>query len=454
MRTMRVAPPDTTPSPRRPGRVRPAAYRVVAAAAAFALSTAALAGCGSSGPGEEAGGTLEVWIYGDDSAVVQEKAAERFNEDSDIQVDLTRIPGDTYQDKLRTAMGTANAPDIFFNWGGASIRPYAEAGTLVDLTPVLNKDQEFRDAFFPSVLAAGEIDGRNYGIPMRGMQPVMLFYNEDVFAEHDAEPPETYQDMLELVDTFKAAGVTPFALGGADSWTELMWVEYLLDRHGGAEVFQRIQGGDASAWGDPAVLAMAEDIRELVDRGAFGTKFASVAFTDGSASKLLATGRAAMHLMGSWEYSEQLANSEEFAENALGYGTFPALPDGEGDPAAVVGNPNNFWSVHSKVKGDERKAAVKFLKQLSASDTYVKALVDDGVVPTTTNAEAMLDDSPNPRFAKDQFALVENAPDFTLSWDQALPAKQVTPMLTNIEKLFNGRLSPEEFAEAMQKLPS
>ncbi|GAB3966733.1 extracellular solute-binding protein [Streptomyces sparsus] len=405
--------------------------------------------CGSGGPGEGAEDTLEVWVYQDASTEVQRQAVERFNKQSDIKAELVEVPGEGYQDKMRSAMGTPNAPDVFFNWGGGSISDFVEKDMLVDLTPVLEEDSELKQAFVPAILDAGRVDGRYYGTPMRGMQPVVLFHNKEVFEKAGAEPPTSWEDLLALIDTFKDEGVTPFALAGSDAWTELMWLEYLLDRSGGAEVFRRIQDGEPGAWEDPAVLKAAGLVRELVDRGAFGTNYKSVNYTADGASTLFAKGRAAMHLMGSWEYANQQANQPEFAENGLGWSAFPEVPGGTGDPANVVGNPTNYWSINSRVTGERREAALDFLR-LSGDEQYAKALVDNGDVPATTGAEKLLDEHSAPDYARFQYTLVTEAPHFTLSWDQALPTRQAAPMLDNIQKLFNEQLTPQGFVDAMK----
>jgi xylobiose transport system substrate-binding protein len=406
----------------------------------------ALTACANGGGSRD---TLDVWVYQDASDRVQQAVVEEFNRTSDVKAVLNRVPGDGYQDKLRTAMGSPNAPDVFFNWGGGSIADYVAAGRLVDLGPVLSDDSELKAAFLPAILDAGTVDGKYYGIPMRGTQPVLLFYNKTVFARAGVQPPKTWDDLLALVGTFRAKGVTPFALAGANSWTELMWVEYLLDRIGGAEVFRRIQAGEADAWRDPAVLAAAERVRQLTDRGAFGDSFDSVSYTAGGSSALFARGRAAMQLMGSWEYANQLDSAPEFAADGLGYTTFPTLPGGKGDPASVVGNPTNYWSISSR--SEHRDAAVEFVK-LAASRGYAEDLVANGDVPTRSDAADLIAKSPNPEYARYQYDLVRNAPSFTLSWDQALPARVATPMLTEIQKLFNGQSTPQQFVDAMARL--
>ncbi|GEC04973.1 sugar-binding protein [Streptomyces spinoverrucosus] len=431
--------------------------RWILGAGATTLLTTGLPGltaCGSgSGAGGGDGGTITAFVYGDDAVKVQEAGVARFNKSAAAKeaggtVKLEKVPGSDYSPKLRTAMGSPSAPDVFFNWGGGSIRAYEEAGKLLDLTDTINNDPVLKDGFLPSVLAAGDLKGRHYGIPMRGMQPVILFYNKSVFAEHKLEPPTTWDQLLDINAKLKRANITPFALGGSDIWPELMWLEYLVDRLGGPEVFQRIQDGDAEGWGDPAVLKAAEMVKELVDDGAFGDKFTSVSYVNGGAPAVFARGRAAMHLMGSWEYSTQLGKFPDFAKQHLGWAAFPEVEGGTGDVRNVVGNPTNYWSVNSRTPNKD--LAIAFLKD-AASEAYAKDLIDLGDVPTTSNAAQLLDSAPNPEYAKFQYDMVQQAPAFTLSWDQAL-GELGTPMHTEIGKLFAGKSSPTEFVAACKEL--
>jgi xylobiose transport system substrate-binding protein len=414
--------------------------------AAVAL-LAPLAACSSGGGSSSSGGTLHVYVYQDTATKVQDAAAEQFNKTSKVKVKLIGVPGTNYSDKLRAVMGTPNAPDIFFNWGQGSIKPYVDAGRLLDLTPYLNSDPSFKNSFIPAVLDAGKINGKYYGIPMRGTQPVILFYDKALFAKYGLQPPKTYSDLLSVVSTFKSKGITPIALGGQDSWTELMWLEILLDRTAGPTVFTRIESGDKSAWGDPAMLKTAQYVRQLVSAGAFGTSYKSIGYVDGAAPKLFATGKAAMHLMGSWEYWTQLSDNPTFAKENMGYLAFPTIPGGTGNPDDVVGNPTNYWSVNAHTK--YKSAAVAFLKLMS-TPSYQDLLIKDGEIPATSNAQSLLSKTPNPPYATFQYQMVQNAPSFQLSWDQALESQIATPMLTNIQKLFNGQLTPEQFITAMK----
>ncbi len=415
-----------------------------------------LTACGNAGPQAGGGGSgqgtgsVQVWALQDTALNPIEKASvQRFNDgDRAGQASLQTFGNDPYKQKLRVALGSPQPPDVFFNWGGGNLKEYVDAGKVEDLTSLLDGDPELKGSFIPSVLDAAKIDGKYYGIPMRGVQPVALFYNKKLFADAGAQPPKTWNDLLGLVDTFKARGVTPIALAGSQAWTELMYAEYLLDRRGGPEVFQAIRDGEPDAWRDPAVLQAMRDIRTLVDRGAFGTKYASVGYDVGGASTLLAQGRAAMHLMGSWEYVNQLGQSPRFVkEGNLGWAAFPTVEGGKGDPKNVVGNPTNFYSVAAASKA--KQTAKDFVSTALNDPQYVDALVKAGDVPAVAGVAAKLASADNADYTQWIYQLVNEAPSFQLSWDQDLPSDQATRMLTELQKLFLGDQTPEGFVAAM-----
>jgi xylobiose transport system substrate-binding protein len=422
---------------------------VVVGGAALAL-VMSLSGCGGdSGAADD--GTVRVLVYGDAANKVEKELVATFNRTSQVKVVLDTIPGADYQAKLQTIISSKQAPDVFFNWGGGSIKPFVDAGLLLPLDPLIAKDPGLKEKFLPSVFNSAVIDGTSYGIPMRGTQPVLLFHNGKVLKKAGVEPPKTWEDLLAAVKALKADGVTPIALGGGDRWPTLMWFQYLYDRVGGPELFRKALNGDKAVWASPDSRKALGRIRELVDAGAFGTNYDSVKFTDQGSPTLLATGRAGFELMGSWEYSTQQEAHPEFAKNDLGYSAFPTVEGGKGDRANLVGNTNNFYSVLKKTKHPQ--AVAEFLK-LMYSDQFVRAQLGIGNLPTTTNTEALLDTAASPGFAKFQYDLVKAAPAFQLSWDQAYPQSAATSMYQAIQQFFNGSMDEDAFIEAMQALPT
>jgi ABC-type glycerol-3-phosphate transport system substrate-binding protein len=416
---------------------------VGAGAGAMALgSTAACGGDDASGSGE-----FDVWVLLDENVnPVSQASLDRFNAGSDVKAQLVTEPNEGYRDAVQIAIDTPQRPDVFFNWGGGSIRSYARAGLLEDLTPYLESDPDFQNAFLTSVLDAGQIDGRYYGIPMRQMQPKLMFYNTAVFEDVGVAIPTTWQEFLDACDAMMGAGITPVALAGAVSWTELMWIEYLTDRIGGPQVFTDIAGGTGQGWRHPAITEAVNAIRDLVDRGVFGTNFPSVQYEAGGAETLLEQGQAAMHLMGSWSYTNHLGAAPEFATNQLSWGPFPQIEGGAGDPRGIAGNPTNYFSVTSD--SPHKEAAIDYLRQEMASEEYVRGLISVGDTPAVADIEPLLAEAEHAQYLDFIYQMVVEAPSFQLSWDQAIERPQAAPMLEALADVFLGNLDAAGFVQA------
>ncbi|MET9134997.1 ABC transporter substrate-binding protein [Streptomyces antibioticus] len=423
--------------------------RLVACGATLALALS-LSACGS-GEASSDDGKIHVLVYGDASNKVEKQIVDTFNKTSDVKAVLDTIPGADYQQKLQTIISTPQAPDVFFNWGGGSIQPFVKAGLLLPLDDFIKKNPDLDKSFLPSVFNSAVVDGKPYGVPMRGTQPVLLFHNKKVLDEAGVTPPQTWDELLDAVKKLKAEGVTPIALGGGDRWPTLMWFEYLYDRIAGPGLFQKALEGDKQAWESDDSKKALGMIRDLVDAGAFGKNYDSVKYTNGASPALLASGKAGFELMGSWYYAQQQQDAKAFAEKDLGYTTFPSVPGGKGDAANVVGNTNNFYSVLKKTKHPE--AVAEFLK-LMYSDEFVKAQLAIGNLPTTTNTSQFLDSSANPDYSRFQYDLVAKAPAFQLSWDQAYPPAAGTPIQQAVQQFFNGQIDADGFIKAMQALPT
>ncbi len=431
-------------------RTRSARHRLAVTSVACTAALALTAGCGSGGTGGDSG-TIHVLAYGDAGNTVEKQIVDTFNKTSPVKAVLDTIPGADYQTKLQTVITTPQAPDVFFNWGGGSIAPFVKAGLLLPLDDLIAKDPALKSGFLPAVFDTAVIGGKSYGIPMRGTQPVLLFDNKQVLADNGLTPPASWNQLLDEVRTLKAKGLTPIALGGADQWPTLMWFEYVFDRVAGPGLFQKAVGGDPSAWSSPEATKALGLLKQLIDAGAFGSTFDSVKFTDGGSPALLAKGRAAFELMGSWEYATQQSGNPDFAKNKLGWSAFPSVVDGQGDPGDLVGNTNNFYSVRATTKHPE--AVAQFLK-LMYSDQFVKAQLAIGNLPTTTNTPQFLAGSASPEYSKYQYDLVKQAPSFQLSWDQAYPPAAITPIHQAVQRFFDGQLDAADFAKAMQALPA
>jgi raffinose/stachyose/melibiose transport system substrate-binding protein len=421
--------------------------RLLAAALAVA-ATAATAACGSAGPGRSSSAGLTMWALSDQT--ILKESVDAYNAGHpDKKITLQLFANDDYKQKLRVAFGAGQGPDIFFSWGGGALGDYVTSGKVAEITPT---DLD-TGRFTPSVLKTATFDGKVYGIPANGLAPVVLYYNRKVLDAAGLQPPKTFDDLKAAVGVLKGKGVTPISLAANSKWPTLMWHEYLLDRVGGAAVFDRIGAGAGSAWLDPSVTEANRLLQELVGLGAFGDNASSLSYDQGAATALLYTGKAGFELMGTWEYANIVKAAPDFVSSGdLGYVAFPAVTGGKGDPGAIVGNPSNYLSINAAT-GD-KAAALTYLKDYVLNDDQVGRYLAGGSVAPVNGLETKLASvtTPDKAWLRFVYDLVQKAPTFQLSWDQALPSDQADPLLTNVDESFLLKITPERFGQNLSKV--
>ncbi|GIE50683.1 sugar-binding protein [Amorphoplanes nipponensis] len=422
-----------------------------AAMACVALATAATVAGPYLGlrpsPAAPPDGAIDLWTL--DVAERNPGLRDRidaYDRDSGVGVRLSTFGNDAYKTVL-AAPWPDPAPDVYENWGGASLAGPVRAGRAADLTDAVAERPEVAGALLPGVLAGARVDGRLYGLPMTGVQPVVLFYHKKLFADAGLSPPRTYADLLRAVDVFRDRGVTPLALAGGERWPALMYLAYLTDRLGGADVSAAVAAGRPGAWRQPALARAAALCQELVRHGAFGDTADVLRYDSGDASRSLADGRAAMQVMGSWEYGSQLHSDPAFAARDLGWVPFPTVAGGAGDAADLVGVPANYLTVDAR--SPYRAEAVDFLLRTVTSDRYLDGLLEAGEVPAVRDLEPRLAGRPHADFARFAHGLAAAAPSFTLVWDQALPPAVAGELLDRTAQLFRLEITPEAFVAAM-----
>lgn len=422
--------------------------RTLLGLAAAVPVSAALAACsGSSGPGK--GGAATYWyLNGQPQEGVRADAVDAFNKaNPDTQIEDTTYQNDAYKTKIKTAIGAGQAPTVIWGWGGGTLRAYAEAGQVEDLTSWFDENPDVKKGLFPSSFGAATVDGKIYAMPCETVQPIILYYNKRVFDRVKVDPPETWDDIMALVPKFNAKGIAPFALGGQSRWTNMMWLEFLFDRIGGPEVFQAAIEGEKNAWSHPDAIKALTALQDLVKADGFVKGFSSITADSNADQALLYTDRAAMMLHGAWSYGIQQADGGDFvSSDSLGFMNFPAVEGGKGDLSNTVGNPAQYLSISAKASAEQKKIAKDFFATGILQEEEVKQWIGNGSVPIRLGTEKLLAESDNAEFLQFTYDIASKAKVFVQSWDQALSPTAAETLLDNIVKLFQLSISPQQFA--------
>ena len=159
---------------------------------------------------------------------------------------------------LAERVGAGRSPDIAIFPQPALIARYAEAGHLVPLTAFL-EEERLRQTYSDDWLAFGSFEGDAYGLWYLGILKQLVWYRPSVFEENDYSVPKTWDEMIRLSDRIVAAGETPWCIGldsgEATGWVGTDWIEGILMRTAGPDVYRQWAAGELPFSSPPVIRA-------------------------------------------------------------------------------------------------------------------------------------------------------------------------------------------------------
>lgn len=352
---------------------------------------------------------------GADHAYVKALVANFQDQNPDITIDYVALGDPGLMDKTKITMAAGSGlPDVFQTWGGSTMGGYADAGRLLDLTADLAPIKG-------SAAAKGAMTwkGKTYGVaPFFAIAGV--FVNEGIFKENGLTAPTTVDQFEKVADALLAKGIQPFACGEKDKWPGLALYMYLTDRFGG-DIFSQAAARKARFDSAPFVKA-AQLYQGWVKKGYFGDKPVGEAY--GDAQQLMATGKAAMHVTGSWMCAQY--SNKDFTDQTLGFYAFPAMKGGKGPVTDIMGMTDIGFAA-TKAAADKRAAVVRFMKYAMSPEA---AAAEPGRVSSVPGVKAP---SALTTMAAGVFSKAKMV---QFWWDQNLPPAVTTPLNDTIQTFF------------------
>lgn len=276
-----------------------------AAAVLVALTTA----CGTAGTANNASNTagagteekkIEIfsWWTGAGEADGLNALIKLFQQkDPGVQVQNSAVAGGAgtnAKQVLATRMQAGNPPDTFQVHAGAELMAWVDAGKMEPLND-LYQSQGWNDKFPQQLIDMVSKDGNIYAVPVDIHRGNVLWYNKKIFDQYHLQPPTTFDIFFKDADILKQHGITPLGLGDKDTWeATMLWEDVLLGTVG-PQKYDQIWQGKVS-WDDPGIRQSLETFKKMLQY--VNSDHAALDWQDGS--QLVATGKAAMNVMGDW----------------------------------------------------------------------------------------------------------------------------------------------------------
>jgi multiple sugar transport system substrate-binding protein/raffinose/stachyose/melibiose transport system substrate-binding protein len=302
-----------------------------------------------------------------------------------VTIDMQSIQNEEMDGKLQTALNSGDAPDIFMARGGGKLADVVAAGQAMDITDKLS---DATKTALGGVLSAFEIDGKNYGLPV-AVLPEGIWYSTDLFAQAGiTETPTTLDELEDVNDQLKAAGIEPIALGAKDAWPAAHWYYNFALRACSQDVIN--EAAASRSFDDACWEEAGEQLADFSATEPFNSGFLTTAAQQGAGSSagLLANHQAAMELMGAWDPGVIASLTPDGkALPDLGWFPFPSVSGGEGAEGAMMGGVDGY-SCHV----DAPEECVDFLNFVAEQENQEAYAVAFQTIPASQDAQGAVTD--------------------------------------------------------------
>lgn len=429
--------------------------RLTALALAALMTAGCLSGCGGGGEttdesaSTESTGSEIVINYPtfqcgvNTASPVVDQLIEEFNAEyaGKYRIQKEDVPGDAnYVDKIKVQLGTGDLPPVVYG-GGYNLLDLALAkDVVVDLTPYVEADPEWKALYSDVALTTNSRDGKIYASSSEGSL-VGYFYNKDLFAQAGIDAPATtWDEFWQQCDKLKAAGITPLALDTADSaWVTSLWAGAMIATSGdeGYEFMKQMNPIDYN--NQPTIDAFTnvqKMLQEYTTLDAIGGKY------EHAANNFL-SGQAAMIANGPWmigDFSDETKTTADFADK-VGVAIFPGN--------FVYDAPIQGYFVTKQDDPALEEAAVEMVKFFTSAHAQQVALEVQGMVPASSTVEITETAKQNYPLLVEFLDLAEGATVRTDNLQATMYPNLLDVVSQDLPLLASGEMTATEFCQTL-----
>lgn len=316
----------------------------------------------------------------------QQCAADFMADNPNIAIDIQQLGWNDYWTSLSTGFVSGDAPDVFTDHL-AKYPEFLSLQQLVDIQPLVERDQVATDIYYPGLAELWTKDGQRFGLP-KDWDTVAIVYNADLLEKAGVDPAElndltwnpedggTFGEMIArlTLDTNGKNGLDPdfdknsiaqygFTNNGLDGpygQTEWSWLTATT-----GFTFNNGLWGDKYNYDDPTFAATIQWVADLWLEKGFAPQYADQ--TSLGRTALFQNGNVALITDGSWMIGTYVGSTFP-----VGFARLPEGPNGR--KSMFNGLADSIW-----VGSQHQEESWQWVKYL-ASEACQTVVGQSGVV--------------------------------------------------------------------------
>ncbi|MDY3359047.1 MAG: extracellular solute-binding protein [Clostridium celatum] len=372
-----------------------------------------------------------MWSNTEPQAKVIQEAIDAYTEETGIKVNV-EWKGRDLGTVLQAALEAGEEID-FFDWDYQKIA-YEYKDKVMSLEDMAETAgyNDYAAPVFPNAVRkwAGDLIAIPYQPYTSG-----IYYNKAMFEEAGiTEDPQTWDEFLAACEKLKGIGVAPLA---QDDAYVMYTFGYHLARYIGQDgVTDVVTNGN---WAEnEAVLKAAQDIVDLISNG-YLSEYAPGAYPEGENE--VGYEEAAMVVNASWVPAEITNNTN--CDLEWGMFNYPSVNGGK-DPNTIANVGAQGFAINKNSKNAQ--ATFDLIMKITSGEFDQKMALDCTGIPSDTRNTEWPEDLQGTKVAFDALTDVYD-------WNMGLNENpDITETIqTNCLQLFEGKLTAQQFVDAMEK---
>ena len=379
------------------------------------------------------------------------QVAKTWNATHDQKVKLTIAvdSNDNIKTTYRTNLASSHPPDMVFLFTGQRfIRDVADAGLVADLSSYAKK-YRWADRYSPGVYADLVYKGKLQQLPWSAAPHAFVWYNKDLFEKLGLKVPANRKPTLaqfrSYVKASRDAGLEPVALGDKDTWPGGHFVTMMALRAMPLAQLKTLRqafwGKTKAKWTDPGPIKALTLAQQAGSEGWFAQGF--VGTSDGEAQQLFGTGKSTMYQAGYWGISVITAVAPKLNFDFFHY---PQLDPNV--PLALINFANTGVVVSSKSK--QLPLAAALLNYVVSKPGQKMVFEQFNGYPSTNLLGGLTGLKYGNPLWPAVIHEVTSTPNTPFQLENDTPPSAAPQMLTSIQGLMTGSISPSNWAKSFQ----
>lgn len=375
-------------------------------------------------------GTIEIVIWEDESeavrAVHDEIIEEFISANPDIKVKRTHYELQDLKSNFINAAMAGHGPDLVI--GPNDVVGLFQSGDLIIPTEDL-MGEEFFSRFNKTALKAVQINGKQYGIPDRNGNELLLFYNKKIIDK----PASSMEELIIQTEELKEEGKIDYSI--ACRTDESFFFFPFQTAFTGGKIFKEHTIPLEPDLDTPEMTEYARYIKKLHD-----DKVIPRSGDYNVAKTLFEEGKAPYYINGPWAFVECDDANMDWDITVL-----PTIRNKPMKPSSAV-KAVMVSIVAEKASGPKKEALIKYIDFLTSKESQLKLSKVHGQLPTDNEAaeEVMILD---PKYAIQEEQLEKSVPtppyqEMTKTWDAMRDAQM---------ELLTGKIKAEDYGSKCQE---